>query len=114
MTTYHGLTRMQERTGFNESTARRQINRALERGKTAEFFSSWERKFLEQEARNGCKALAYNGFCYIVNADGYCVTAYPLPVWFGKKKRFDGKERIRNPKAYAKYHVERKQAGPIS
>ena len=50
-------------------------------------------------------AIAYNNFCYIVSEEGFCVTLYPLPVWFGKKKHFNGKERIRNMKAYARNYA---------
>ncbi len=110
MTTTHGLARTKERTGKNERSARKQIKRALERGKSYEAFSSWERKYLEQEARDGCKAIAYDGYCYIFSEYGFCVTMYPLPVWFGKKKRFDGKERIRNAKVYARTHFSRREA----
>ena len=101
---YHSLTRAKERLGYNEKNALKQINRAKERGKTAENFTSWEREYLENEAGIGTYAIAYNNFCYIIGADGICVTMYALPAWFGKKKHFDGKERIRNAKAYSRYN----------
>lgn len=100
----HSLKRAKERAGLNEKAAEKQIARAMRDGKCADAFSSWERSYLEKEAYGDCVAVAYSGFCYIVNSDGLCVTMYPLPVWFGKKKQFDGKERIRNPKTYAKFH----------
>ena len=62
-----------------------------------------ERSFLEGECKYGNTAIAYNNFCYIFSAEGVCVTLYPLPVWFGKKKQFNGKEKVRNPKKYTKY-----------
>ena len=38
---------------------------------------------------------------------GKCKTIIELPVWFGKKKCFDSKTRIRNHKKYAvKYNFE--------
>ena len=102
MTTIHSLDRAKERLGMNKKVAIKQIRLALERGKTSEEFSSWERNFLGKEAYDGCKAIAYNGYCYIFNDMDICVTMYPLPVWFGKKKHFDGKNRIKNYKSYSK------------
>lgn len=99
-TTKHSVERMKDRLGVNERKAEKRIADTIERGLTAEAFSSWERSFLAKEAHGDCTALAYNGYCYIVNADKICVTLYPLPVWFGKKKHFDGKEKIRNFKKY--------------
>ena len=101
---FHSVERTKERAGLNDKAAERQIARAMKNGKCAEAFTSWERNYLENEAHDDCFAVAYAGYCYIVNADGFCVTMYALPSWFGKKKRFDGKERIRNPKTYSKLH----------
>lgn len=99
-TTKHCVDRMKDRLGVNERKAEKRILDAIERGSTAEAFSSWERSFLAKEAHGDCTALAYNGYCYIVNANKVCITLYPLPAWFGKKKHFDGKEKIRNVKKY--------------
>lgn len=103
---YHSIVRAKERLGYNAKNALKQINRALDRGKSAEDFTSWERDYLRNECadRADAKAIAYNNFCYIVGDDGKCVTMYELPAWFGKKKHFDGKERIRKAKAYTRYH----------
>lgn len=103
--TYHSIIRAKERLGYNEKNALKQINRALERGKTADDFTSWERNYLQNEGSENTYAIAYNNFCYIVGADGVCVTMYALPTWFGKKKHFDGKEKIRNAKAYSRYNA---------
>lgn len=100
----HSIVRAKERASWNEKQAEKNIARALARGKSAEDFTSWEREYLEGESRGNCTAVAYNNFCYIVNENGFCLTLYPLPIWFGKKKQFDGKERIRNAKKYAKYY----------
>ena len=101
-TTCHSIDRAKERARLNERKATKMIEYALKRGKSANDFNSMERSYLEKEGQGGCTAIAYNNFCYIVNENGFCVTLYPLPVWFGKKKRFDGKEKIRNPKKYSK------------
>lgn len=102
MTTAHGLERAKERMGMNKKVATRQIQLAWERGKSAENFNSWERDFLSREKFRNRKVVAYNGYCYIFTLDGYCLTMYPLPEWFGKKKAYDGKKRIRNYKTYYK------------
>ena len=101
---FHSITRAKERTGMkNEKTISKNIALAMQRGKRAKDFTSWERNYLRAEAYDNCTAIAYNNYCYIVSEDGCCVTMYPLPVWFGRKKRFDGKERIRNYKQYCKF-----------
>jgi len=103
---YHSVNRAKERLGLNEKVARKQISRAVERGKRADQFTSWERSYLENEARDDSYAIAYNNYCFIIGQNGSCITMYHLPAWFGKKKHFDGKERIRNAKAYARYHAQ--------
>ena len=100
--TYHSLERAKERAGLSEKKASKMITTALKKGKRADDFNSMEKSYLEREAHNNCIAIAFNGFCYIVNSDGFCVTLYKLPSWFGKKKKFDGKEKIRNHKKYEK------------
>lgn len=101
--TMHGVDRIKERCNLkNQRSAVKSIKLALKRGKRAEDFTSWERDYLSKEAYGDCFAIAYNSFCYIVNSQGSCVTVYPLPAWFGKKKHFDGKERIRDYKKYCK------------
>lgn len=105
-TTYHSIDRAKERAGLNERKATKMIEHALERGKSASDFSSMEKNFLESGGHNGCTAIAYNNFCYIVNENGICVTLYPLPTWFGKKKHFNGKEPIRNYKKYCKINIQ--------
>ena len=102
-TTLHSIDRAMERCSLkNQRSAEKNIDRAIQKGKRAEDCTSWERSFLSKEAYDNCVALAYNGFCYIINEYGACVTVYSLPAWFGKKKHFDGKERIRDYKKYCK------------
>lgn len=106
ITTYHGVQRAKERCNLkSDKAAEKQISLALSRGKRAQDFTSWERNYLENEAHDNCIAIAYNNFCYIVNSNGICVTLHPLPSWFGKKKQFNGKERIRNAKQYSRHHA---------
>jgi len=101
--TVHGVSRAKDRCNVkNVRSAEKNVTLALQRGKRAEDLTSWEREYLSKEAHDDCTAIAYNNFCYIVNASGACVTLYPLPAWFGKKKHFNGKERIRNYKQYCR------------
>ena len=101
MYTYHSLQRAEERTRFNGKAARRFIENGLTRGKTADDYTKEERRYLSSIAYDDCIAKAYNGYCLIISSDGDCVTLYPLPDWFGKKKHYDGKTQIRNVKRYA-------------
>ena len=101
--TVHGVSRAKERCNVkNVRSAEKNIMLALQRGKRAEDLTSWERAYLSKEAHDDCTAIAYNNFCYIVNPAGVCVTLYPLPSWFGKKKHFNGKDRIRNYRQYCR------------
>ena len=102
MTTYHCIERAKERLGLNERKAIKMIELAIERGKTCDEFTSWERNYLEKECRDGSFPVVYNDFCYILSNSCICITLFPLPIWFGKKKRFDGKEKVRNAKKYSK------------
>lgn len=102
MTTIHCIDRAKERAGLNEKRAEKMVALAIERGKTADSFTSWERSYLKGEENDNCIAIAFAGYCYLINYQCECITMYPLPSWFGKKKHFDGKERIRNYKKYCK------------
>lgn len=113
--TLHGIERVKERCNLkSKRTAEKNINRALQKGKRAEEYTSWERAYLSKEAHGNCTALAYNGFCYILNESGACLTAYALPVWFGKKKHFDGKERIRDYKKYCRGNSVHEDRGAMA
>lgn len=101
--TSHCNERAMERYNLrNEKAIEKNINRAYTQGKRAEDYSSWERNYLNSKTHDCMVAVVYNGFCYIFNEFGVCVTMYDLPAWFGKKKRFDGKERIRDIRKYDK------------
>ena len=100
--TIHCINRAKERAGVNEKRAERMVALAMERGKTADAFTSWERSYLKGEETEEYIAVAFAGYCYLISYTGHCVTMYPLPSWFGKKKHFDGKERIRDYKKYCK------------
>lgn len=100
--TLHGMKRSKERMNYNTKTAARQMELALTRGvRAADCTSCFERTFLTDRSLDGVFAVAYNGGCYIFNeGNNAVVTVYPLPSWWGKKKRYEGKERVRRAKAY--------------
>ena len=100
MTTYHAIQRTKERAGLNKRTGTRFITNAIKRGRGAEAFGSVEREYLRHESKDGYRAIAYNAFCFIVSKDNNCVTMYPLPSWFGKKRYYQGKLKIRDTKKY--------------
>ena len=105
--TWHGTNRSKERCGFkNRKTISKNVELAFQSGKRAEYFASWERRYLINEVYDNCYAVAYNGFCYIFNQEDCCVTMYELPTWFGKKKCFRGKERIRNCKKFSNHYLD--------
>ena len=109
--TYHSIERTRERRKLkNRRAAVNHIYHAVRQGKRAADFTSWERSYLENEGKDGCTAIAYDGFCYILSEQGQCVTVHALPSWFGKRKPFDGKKRIRHSKRYQKYHPDRRIA----
>lgn len=101
--TYHGIDRVREYHKVKtDRAAIKTIELALKRGKRFSDYTSWERTYLANKEYDECSALAYNGYCFIISKTGQCVTAYPLPDWFGEKKRFAGKEKIRNLKKYSR------------
>ena len=105
MCTYHSIQRANERTRYKGKTAVRFIENGIARGKTASDFTQAERDYLLNTPYDSCIAKAYNGFCLIISEDGECITLYPLPEWFGKKRYYTGKKRIRNVKRYLSSNI---------
>ena len=102
--TPHALARAKERRGYNAKKALNWIKKALERGRDYTFYAAQERRYLREEGKGACFALAYDGFCFIRNARGVCMTLYELPRDFGKKKHYVGKTAIRDDKKYANHY----------
>ena len=98
--TKHSIERMKERRGINAKKAEKRIKQAILRGKSFSKFSSREREYLRHYEANGCRALAYDGFCYIISEENKCITLFALPEWFLQKKRFIGKKKIRDYRKY--------------
>ena len=104
---YHSIDRAIERLDTNEKTATKNISLALERGKDATQFTSKERAYLERVAKGNASAIAYNNYCYILNENGFCITMFALPEWFGKKRHYDGKKEIRNLRSYTRNNLSK-------
>ena len=103
--TNHGVDREKERCGMSKKKALRQVKLALERGKrVADFNGTREREYLEKRESEHTYSIIYNQFCYIVSDDNVVITVFPVPRWFDKKKKYDGKVKIRNYKKYSKYY----------
>ena len=98
--TPHALQRAKLRKGISGKKAETWIRKGLERGKIYTDFTSWERRYLQKEGKNGCIALAYDGFCFILDTRGTLLTVYALPDRFGKKSLYLGKEKLRDGKKY--------------
>lgn len=93
--TQHCLDRMKERVGCNPKGAKRMLNLARERGVRYEDCRwSIDRRFLESKTDEYTEAIAYNGYCFIMEKSTQkCITVYSLPKYFGKKKVFYRNER---------------------
>ncbi len=86
----HSYNRAKERAGLSRKRAERLMGLARQRGMGYEE-CKWniDRKYLRNRYGEGSKAVAYNGFCFIFDTESLeCITMYPLPKHFGKKKTF--------------------------
>ena len=106
MYTQHALIRTMERTGLNNDAADKLIPKALERGKGLESFSANARKLLASKSRDGCRAIVYNGYCYIVNEKGICVTMYDISDRIKQNRHYDGKQRVRDVMKYRRMNSD--------
>lgn len=88
--TYHSINRAKERAGLNRKKAEKMMQLARERGIGFEDCRwSIDRNFLLMRTNESCKAIAYNGYCFIFDMETCnCITMYPLPRSFGRKKTF--------------------------
>lgn len=86
----HSYSRAKERAGLNRKRAEKMIERARFRGIGYEDCTwSLDKKFLLRKTDDETKALAYNGYCFIFDRESLqCITMFPLPKHFGKKKTF--------------------------
>ena len=86
----HSYKRAKERAGLPKKRADRMIELARERGIESEDCTwSLDKQFLEHKSDEVTKAVAYNGYCFILNRQTLvCITIFELPKHFGKKKTF--------------------------
>ena len=100
MTTRHSIQRAHERLGLNEKRAQRVIALAYTRGKRLGDYRGSDFRYLRSLCEEGHEAVVYQDAIYIFSPDGVCVTLYPTPRWFGTRRNYDGKERIRNVRRF--------------
>lgn len=88
----HSYKRAKERAGLSRKRAERMIELARVRGIECDDCSwSLDKQFLENKSDEGTKAVAYNGYCFILDRETLsCITMFGLPKHFGKKKTFYG------------------------
>ena len=104
MASYHAIKRANERLGLKVQAAEKEIRKAFLEGMESSEFSSREKEYLSGKEESGITVRVYKGSCYIFSEEGVCITVYDLPSWFGRKRFFDGKTKIRNPKEYYRHY----------
>ena len=106
MLSYHGQKRAKKRFGIGYEKADSHFEEAKLYGKYVddyEYRSDEYDYLLSKQRKNGNKAVAYNGVLYIFDGD-ICITMFSLPSWFDRKKHYEGKQQVRNPKAYIRHY----------
>lgn len=86
----HSIYRAKQRMGINEKKAIRMFDLARKRGiKSEDCKWSVDRKFLEIKSNDDVEAIAFNGYCFIVERMTMnCITIFSLPKDFGKRKTY--------------------------
>ena len=98
----HSIERAKERAGFNEKRARKMMSLARNRGiRSQDCRWSVDRKFLESKCNEEVEAVAFNGYCYILERQTmHCITVFALPKDFGKKKTYYDSRNRRKMQCY--------------
>ena len=102
----HSLDRAKERAGLNEKRARKMMELARKRGVRSEQ-CRWtvDRTFLESKCNDEVEAVAYNGYCFILQRQTlHCITVFALPKDFGKKKTYYGNNECRDYQIYERFY----------
>lgn len=96
--TLHSIDRAKEHAGLSRRRAEKMMELARERGIGYEECRwSVDRSYLSNRTNDTAKAVAYNGYCFIFDRQSLnCITMYPLPKSFGKKKTFYRKDDSRD------------------
>ena len=86
----HSINRAKERAGLNKKKALKMMDLARTRGITSEDCTwSLDRTFLESRTSDEALAVAFNGYCFILDRTTMnCITMFKLPKRFGQKKTF--------------------------
>lgn len=86
----HSIYRAKERMGISEKRAIRMFDLARRRGiRSIDCKWSVDRRFLEIKSSEEVEAIAFNGYCFILDRMTMnCITMFPLPKDFGKKKTY--------------------------
>ncbi len=105
MVSQHYLERAKERMGLNQSRAIRAEGLVYARGLVSTALPKKERIYMESKETDLSFPRLYNGYIYIYNTEGLCLTVYKAPEWFGKRDRYEGKQEIRDPWKYRRYSL---------
>ena len=101
--TKHCYQKLKERCSIkNHKSAQKKVELAFTKGKRFSDYTEDKRQYLLSKEQNLCQAVVYDKFCYIFNQNNACVTVYKLPEWFSKRKKYVGKEMIKNEKRYSR------------
>ena len=102
MMTVHSQERMKERMGYRGEAARSIVEKALQRGHTAETARSVQVSlYLHSLESNDSYPIEYQNYCFIFSrSDNVCITVFPFPEWVHRKPAACGKRIIRNPRKY--------------
>ena len=102
MTTYHAVQRTQERAGMSTGKAERFVRNAVKRGLGVDSFKSIEHEYLKSyDTEDGCRAVVYNSYCFVISGEDNCITMFALPDWFGKNNKNKKKQQLRDVTKYA-------------
>lgn len=84
------IARAKDIAGLNRKRAIKLMDLARERGITSDQCRwSADRQFLERRTTEKKVALAFNGYCFIMErASMNCITIQKLPKYFGRKKTY--------------------------
>lgn len=102
--TYHSICRTEERANLSKGAAMKMIERASKKGRMASEFALDERRYLQSKENEGRYACYYSGYCFIFTKGHICITMFPVPKWFGKRGKYNGKILIREPKKYLRIY----------
>lgn len=106
MLSYHGQKRAKKRFGIGYEKADSHFEEAKLRGKYVDDYEYRSVEYdylLSKQRKKYNQAVAYNGVLYIFD-DDTCITMFSLPSWFGRKKHYEGKQQVRNVKAYMRHY----------